>query len=384
MSRAHIAEGSVDADFQPVRDYLNGELAVDTDYAFQLVAYRGAELVIDLWGGPEMERDSIMVPFSVSKNAVAIALALLVQRGELELDETVARYWPEFAQQGKAAVTVRQLLSHQAGLSQPQPPLSNEEILDSHKGAQRLATQKPLWRPGATFGYHAVTIGTLASELVFRLTGLTIQEFYEREIRAPRNIDFYLGLPESEEARVLELLPMIAPSGVASAEPVFARSRGQLGAYTFGIGGSAEHLTLEEQRRVRRQERAVGIPAASGTASARGIASLFVESVHGLNREPLLTPETVDEFAQLQVVGVDRNIGIERSHGIVFQKPVSNLNFGSFAAFGHDGVAGALGFHDPSYDLSFGYTVRRMPYPGGADQRALHATTLVQDAIVGA
>src|SRR5699024_3622842 len=131
------------------------------DYSFQAAAYRDGELVLDVWGGPHLKADSLIVPWSVTKGTIGFSAALLVERGELDLDERVARYWPEFAAKGKQDVTVRQLLSHQAGLPEAQPRLTPQEQLDPHEGARRLAETRPYWRPGSAFGYHPGTIGNL-------------------------------------------------------------------------------------------------------------------------------------------------------------------------------------------------------------------------------
>ncbi len=133
----------------------------------------------DVWGGPYLEADSLMVPYSVSKNTIGLSIGLLVERGQLDLDARVADSWPEFAAHGKEAVTVRQLLSHQAGLPQTSPPLTSAELLDDHAAAARLADSWPYWHPGSAFGYHGITIGNLGAELVYRATGRTLHEFYE-------------------------------------------------------------------------------------------------------------------------------------------------------------------------------------------------------------
>jgi CubicO group peptidase (beta-lactamase class C family) len=365
----------IDATFAPVIEEL---LAAVGDDEIQVAAYVGSTQVIDFATGAEMKRDSLLIPYSVSKNAIAISIALLLERGQIDLDASVAEYWPEFSSGGKGSVSVRQLLSHQAGLPQAVPRLSNDEMGDTVRAASVLADQRPLWRPGAAFGYHAYSIGVLGSELVRRITGLTLAEFFEREIRAPRNLDFYLGLPQALEPRALDLLP--SPPFTAMSEAPFARFPGQLGRYTFGAATAP--ATENERRELQRRDRAQGHPAVGASVSARGIAALFAEAVVGLTAAPLLSPHTVDQMAQTQVVGIDEIIGIPRRYGIVFQKPAPNLVFGGFRAFGHDGAGGALGFHDPETGISFGYTVRRTPPPGGADPRALRIAQAMRSIVL--
>jgi len=369
-------KGSVAGGYEQIAETLEAELAADADYSFQLAVYRGDELVVDVHGGEGMTGDSLMIPFSVSKNSIAFSIALLVDRGLLDLDAPVAEYWPEFAAEGKQHVLVRELLSHQAGLPEALPALSDEEFADDRSGAARLAAQLPWWRPGAAFGYHGLTIGVLASELVRRVTGLGLQAFFEAEIRAPRSLDFYLGLPEAEESRVLELQPMIASTSASPGDIPFTRQPGQIGRQVFG--SIAQTRSGQEALAHARWQRAVGSPAAYSTVSARGIAGLFAEGVVGLTGPALISPHTLQLMAQPQVVGRDLVIGIDRSYGVVFQKPTDNLAFGGFRAFGHDGAGGALGFHDPQTGISFGYTVRRTPPPGGADARAITAAKQLQ------
>lgn len=215
--------GRADAGLEEVVDRLDRLLSADPDLSIQVAAYVDGQLALDAYGGPHLGRDSLIVPYSTSKNIIGVSVGLLVERGLLDLDATVASYWPEFGQAGKERVTVRQLLSHQAGLPEAQPRLSWDELLDHHKGAERLAATRPLWHPGSAFGYHGLTIGNLAAELVFRITGRTLHDFYEEEIRRPLGAAFYLGLPEGQglEERRVDVLPMIPPLG----EPRSRRAR---------------------------------------------------------------------------------------------------------------------------------------------------------------
>ncbi|WP_432483031.1 serine hydrolase domain-containing protein [Kineococcus esterisolvens] len=352
----------------------------DPEHSFQLAIYHHDELIVDLHAGEGMTPDSLMIPMSVSKNSLGFVVALLLDRGELDLDAPVSRYWPEFGVEGKAGILVRELLSHQAGLPEAQPPLTDDEYADLEAAAGRLVTQLPWWRPGATFGYHGLTIGVLGAELVRRVTGTTFHEVFEQEVRAPRGLDFYVGLPPELEDRVLETQPMRVPDG-AAAPPPFERSPGQVGREVFA--GLSVQRSEEEALARSRRSREIGNPAAFATVSARGIAGLFAECTVGLTGPALVSEQALARVAQLQVAGTDAVIGIERRYGVVFQKPSANLPFGSHRAFGHDGAGGGLGFHDPRTRISFGYSVRRTPFPGGADARALDVAYLVHAIVDG-
>jgi len=239
-----MIHGDVTPPFQPVADLLTDASAADPEHSFQLTIFRGAERVVDLHAGDGITAESLMVPFSVSKNSIAFSIALLVDRGELELDERVARYWPEFAAEGKHDVLVRELLSHQAGLVEARPRLTEAEYADPPTAAARLAAMLPWWRPGATFGYHGLTIGVLGAELVRRVTGQPFREFFESEFRAPRGIDFHVGTTPQLEERVVELLPMVAQAATSGAVP-FVRTPGQIGREVFA-GASAPQTAASQ------------------------------------------------------------------------------------------------------------------------------------------
>lgn len=359
--------GSADDRLGEIVERMEGWLAADDDLSFQAAAFVDGEPVLDAWGGPHLTEDSVIVPYSVTKNTIGLSIGLLVEREQLDLDERVAHYWPEFAAKGKAHVTVRELLSHQAGLPQATPALRWEELLDPHAAADRLAQTRPFWYPGSAFGYHGVTIGNLASELVFRVTGRTLHEFYEDEIRAPYDIDFYLGLPPHHDARRAQVLPMVQPADAATPNPPPPPLlRHVMTAPGPPIDAANDEISWR-----------FGHPAVSGTGSARGLARLFAAAVTGVDTTPaFLSADTVEIVGQQQVRGYDEVLGQpNRAHAIVFQKPSPTLAFGGPRAFGHDGAAGALACVDPDTGVAFAWTIARGPWPGGADPRAVTLAT---------
>lgn len=347
---------------EQVVERLDGYLAADPDLSFQAAAYHRGQPVLDVWGGPHLREDSVLVPFSVTKNTIGVVAGLLIERGQLDLDARVADYWPEFAAHGKQHVTVRQLLSHQAGLPQATPALTWAELFEPRLAAQRLADSVPFWFPGTAFGYHGVTIGTLASELVLRATGRTLHEIYEDEIRKPHGIDFFLGLPSEHEYRRATVLPMVPPAKI---EPSHFWSA--LGPVVWNTPGPARDLANDPD------SWRFGHPAVSGTGSARGLARLLAATVTGVEGgSPLLNETTVLTIGQQQVRGYDEVLGQpHRSHGIVFQKPTPSMAFGGPRAFGHDGAMGAFACVDPDTGVSFAWTIARGAWPGGGDPRAI-------------
>ena len=360
-------DGTVAAGFEPVRDLFARMSDADSGYGGQLAVIRRGEQVVDLVAGSGLAADSLTGIFSSSKGLSAIAIGLLIQRGDLDLDAPVIRYWPEFAANGKDAITVRQLLSHQSGLVGT-PDLTIDDIIDSEPAAQKLAAAAPLWRPGAMFGYHALTAGVFMEELARRITGGTLHELYEREVRAPRGIDAYLGLPEEQEPRYVPVVG--TPPRDLSAYADYVPD--DLSALSVtGVLADHDFAGFANERRVR----AAGVPAAGGVGSARGLAQAYAATI---GPDALLTPETVTRMTQVQVAGLDRVIGGERAFGIVFQRPTPVFRFGSYAAFGHDGVGGTLGFADPVHDIAFGYTRLPMHAPDGPEPYSVSLSAAVR------
>lgn len=340
------------------------------DAQAQLSVYVDGEQVIDV--ASNIDPDAMMTVYSVSKGLSALALAKLVDLHKLDLDQTVAHYWPEFGQSEKQNVTVRQMLSHQAGLPETDIPLTPEDLLDDHAAANRLAAQLPVWFPGKAHGYHGISIGPLMSELVFRITGQSIQQFYEAEIRAIAQADAYLGLPEELESRVVDLLPGLPPTNAQLEKygPLKNwRNPSPLNHHVFGGGLETEALIGPRARRF-------GLASAAGVASARGLAKVMQYALDNISAE------VFDRFAQMQAYGLDIVLDQPaRGYGVVFMKPTPTIPFGSHRAFGHDGAGGAMVLHDPVGKITLGYTLRQVEYPGGMDPRLQMVIDALNDAV---
>lgn len=371
--------GEVVSGLEPVRDLLCELAQEDPDYSAQLVAYVGGEKVVDLWAGPHQGPDTLTGVFSSTKGVSALTLARLVESGDLDLEAPVAEYWPEFGCQGKETVTVTQLLSHQAGVVGV-PGARIGKRYDSREIAAGLAAMRPLWRPGRAFGYHGTAIGPLMEELFRRVGGEELQECYAREVRDRYGVDFFIGLPESQEPRFAPLLPP-APAGADGVPPMPEHVPDDLGSVVFfGAGPRDPDGVIEPNLR---HLRGAGVASIGGVGSARGLARAYAAAVTGVDGEsPFLSPETVERLGVEQCFGPDRVLGgIEASYAVVFQKPHHTAPFASWRAIGHDGAAGALGYADPTYDLAFGYVRRRMTSPGGLDPRAVRLSTRLRSLL---
>ncbi|WP_372664274.1 serine hydrolase domain-containing protein [Amycolatopsis kentuckyensis] len=373
MSSEHI-QGTVADGFESVREEF-AAVAIDQggDYAAQLVAHVHGERVVDLWTGPELTADSLTGVFSSTKGAAHLVVALLVQDGVLDLDQRVSHYWPEFGAAGKAAITLRELLAHRAGVVGADEGFTAEELADDRVIAERLAPQRPYWRPGTAFGYHALVIGALTGEVVRRVTGRSIQEHYEERVRKPFELDFYLGLPEELEPRFLTTQPMLpTPEQLAELE---ARATGADS--ITGIAFNRNHPKAPELWDLPNIEvvRRLSPASVGGVASARGLAGMYVAATE------LLNVETAAEFAQIHSVGDDLSTRNHNAFGLGFAVVSDDYPVLGQAAFGHSGAAGSQAFADPRSGLAYGYNRRRFAFPGGAAPENVRLVSAVHQAV---
>jgi len=353
-------------DYASVADAFARLLADDPGFSAQLAVRVDGEPVLDLAGGSDLADDSLICLYSVSKGVLGICVARLIDAGELDPDAEVRSYWPEFAAAGKEHVTVRQLLSHQAGLPEVDGGLTPEEYWDDRLAAPRLAAQRPLWAPGTAFGYHAVTIGMLADELFRRIVGIDVPGYYESEVRAPRDLELYLGLPEELEPRVARVhLDLPAPAEVDGGGLAEVVARPLLGEPGFDAIAHS------------RRGHTAALPAANGIGSARGIAALYAGVLGDVGGPRLFSEATLGIVGQVQATGLDITTGDPGRYGILFQKPSPTRPFAGYRAIGHDGAAGSFGFADPEVGVAFGYVTNR-PAPVGGDRRADALAALVR------
>jgi CubicO group peptidase (beta-lactamase class C family) len=329
----------------------------DPNHRAQLAVYVNGAPVLDLAVGSGLDADRLHGVFSVSKGLSSLVFAKLVQDGMVDPAAPVATYWPEFAAAGKAAVTVEQLLSHQAGLPGPVGGLSMDDFLESRPAAAVLASLAPQWTPGVAFGYHALTFGTLIEELVLRITGRRVQELYEEWIRVPADADAWLGLPEEQEGRYVPV-PSVGGMGFVDPFGLSGLSMNSTAGFLDASGQrSYDLMQVPNLRRVRE----VGPAAVGGVATARGLARAYASAVTGLRGEdgslsaPLLSAETIAEVSRDRVFGLDRISGNLKAFGIGFMRPTPDRDFGSASAFGHDGANGTVTFADPTWGVAFAY-----------------------------
>jgi CubicO group peptidase (beta-lactamase class C family) len=365
MSQRIAVQGTVAEGFEAVREEFAAVVAEESDPGAQLAAYLDGRRVVDLWAGEGVSGDSLTCVFSSTKGAAHLVVALLVQDGVLDLEREVASYWPEFAAEGKGALTLRELLEHRSGLVGAVGGFSPEELADDRLIAERLAAQRPLWEPGTGYGYHALVIGALTGEVVRRVTGRSLQELFEQRIRAPYGLDLHLGLPEALEPRFLESRPMQPTPeqrALIEASPTDPQSVTGV-AFNLNATPPTDLVAYANSRTVR----ALGPASAGGVGNARGLAGMYAAAISAVDgRAPLLTPDTVAAFGRLRTPGTDLVTGDQNRYGLGFQALSARYPFLGPYAFGHAGAAGSQAFADPRSGVAYGYNRRRFAYPGGA------------------
>ena len=272
-----MVRGFVADRFSAVREAFEENLASGADVGASCCVTLEGETVVDIWGGfadeartRPWEKETIANVFSTTKTMTALTALLVADRGELDFDAPVARYWPEFAANGKERVKVSHLMSHSSGLSGMREPLTTEDLYDWEKVTSLLAAQAPLWEPGTASGYHVTTFGYLIGEVVRRITGKSLGAVFREEIAEPLGADFHIGLPASEDARVAEIIPWaLKPS---DARPQFS----EIQQITFMNMPFDVKTTLPT-----RAWRGAEIPAVNGHGNARSIAEIHSVLANG-------------------------------------------------------------------------------------------------------
>jgi CubicO group peptidase (beta-lactamase class C family) len=364
--REPAVHGHCDERFTAVRTALEENFRDRGELGAAVTVTVGGEVVVDLWGGwadaartRPWQRDTLVNVWSTTKGPTALCAHILADRGLLDLDAPVARYWPEFAAAGKDKILVRHLLSHRAGLSGLREPHSLQQLCDWELTTRRLAATEPWWEPGTQSGYHAFTYGFLVGEVVRRVSGLLPGAFLEREVTGPLGIDFRIGLPEQEAARAAELVHPPAASSSEQAARLSQLPPAALAALANPVVGASEANTAEW--------RAAEIPAANGHGTARAVAALYgIFAGRGAyDGHRILSPEAAERVREGQgscrdlVLGAGLGGDTEVALGLWLSGP-----HGSYGpnprAFGHDGFGGSCGLADPEAGVSLGYVMNRM------------------------
>ena len=381
--------GEVAPGFERVKDAFAANFEINGEVGAACSAYHRGEKVVDLWGGVADQEsgrpwaeDSMVVVASSTKGATAICANLLVQRGELDLDAPVALYWPEFAAAGKQDIPVRHLLCHQVGLPVLDKPLAIEEYLAWELPIKALAAQSPVWEPGTTHGYHAMTYGWLVGEVVRRISGRSLGTFFADEVAGPLSLDFWIGLPAREESRVSPMIEIDLED--PDIEPKGERAREMLAAATDTKSYLTREQTTTPLDMHAREFRAAELPAGNGITDARSLARMYASLIgDGVDGVRLFTDETVRRASTALSDGRDEVMGIHSRFGAGFYLYMEGSNMVQDGAFGHGGAGGSIGFADPKADIGFGYVMNKMQMVGDDDPRTVSLAQAVHESLNG-
>jgi CubicO group peptidase (beta-lactamase class C family) len=355
--------GSCEARFAGVRNALAQNFRAHGEVGAAVAITVDGRLVVDLWAGwvdrertRAWQRDTLVNVFSVGKGMAALSLLILVERGQVDLDAPVARYWPEFAARGKRDVTVRMLLCHRAGLPAIRRPLPDLAMYDWDLMTSALAEEEPWWEPGRQHGYHVNTFGFLIGEIVRRVSGESIGAFFQREIAAPLAADFHFGIGPEHDGRIADYLFADTPPQIVADDDDDER-RFLLGCVYMNPPGLSGPGTVNT-----RAWRAAEMPSTNGHANARAVARIYTALACGgtVDGIRLLRADTIAQAAAEASSGLDVVLRRPSRFGLGFQltQPASLLGPNP-RSFGHFGAGGSLGFADPDARLAFAYTMNQ-------------------------
>ena len=391
---SHGVEGHVSCGFEAVRHAFEENFTRRGELGGACSAYYHGEKVVDLWGGIRNKvtgepwaQDTMVVVHSATKGLAAMTLALAHSRGWIDYDERVATYWPEFAQQGKETITVRQLLGHQAGLFAFDEPVDRDVVADLDRLAMVMARHKPAWEPGTRLAYHALTLGFYEGELLRRIDPQhrTLGRFFQDEIATPLGEDVYLRLPE--EIPNSRLAVLAAPGRLAlllgfplrlTLEGMNPRSN----IHRALVVNPGTSIYLDEQRVYARN---FEVPSGNAVATARGIAHAYGVFASG-GRELKLRQDTLDLLAAPAVPPSHgfydecmKADGVEFSLG--FMKSCPAFRFGGASSYGSPGAGGAMGFADPETGIGYAYVTSQMGTALTGDPRDAALSTALYAAL---
>ena len=360
-----LIDGWCDPAFGLLRDEFTMNFAERGELGAAVCVFVRGAVVANLWGGRRdiagqqpWTADTLVNVFSVGKGLLAACVARLTGEGLIDPDAPVARYWPEFAAAGKAAVTVRQLMSHQAGIPAIRRDLAPASALDWSLMTQVLADEEPWWPPGSGHGYHVNTFGFAVGELMRRVTGMTPGTLLQRELAGPLKADVHIGLAASQHRRVADFIWEQAQTADASAPPMAAADAPMTErAYVNppGISGSGVVNTAAW--------RSAEVPSANAHATAAGVAGIYAALANGgqLGGHRVVDSSALAAASEEQVYGEDLVLRRPSRFGLGFQLTHQERPLGRGPrCFGHFGAGGSVGFCDPDAGLAVGYVTNQM------------------------
>ena len=361
--------GECDPQFSKVKETFEKLHQEDREIGSCFAVYKDGKPLVDLWGGFQdkdktkpWQKDNLVTVYSTTKGVAAFCIALAMEKGLLKYEEKVSTYWPEFANNGKEDITVGMLMSHQAGICSPETR-NVDDYYNQNLMAEKLAGMTPIWEPGTASGYHSMTFGWLTSELILRVTGKSLGTYFREEVGDQHEIDFFIGLPESEDHRVAELVPFDIVRNENSDQQKIELTEAQK-----SQRNSAGTLDIQNTKAWRQAE----IPSANGQGNAGGLAKFYSLIAPENNSLKLLKDDTVNQMTTMQIEGRDLVLAVQVRWGVGFILNKHKVIYGPVeSAFGHSGYGGSCAFGDPENKIGISYVMNRMLDNFNADGRSI-------------
>jgi len=349
-------QGRCDERFAGVRAAFEANFASGADVGASVVITLDGEAVVDLWGGAADAAgtrpwtcDTIASVASTTKTATALSALLLADRGELDVDAPVARYWPEFAAGGKADVLVRHCLGHTAGLPGWDAPMTMDDLYDWEKSTSLLAAQAPWWEPGTASGYHAITQGYLVGEVVRRITGQSLGTFFAREIAGPLDADFHIGVQPKDDHRIAASIPPATPETPAG-------DADSIGMRMY------DNPPIPRERWGEEAWLRAEIPAGNGFANARGVARINTLLSCGgeAGGKRLMSRQGAERVFHQQSNGPDKVFLAPVRWGLGFALDLMGMSFGGHKVCFWGGSGGSLIVNDVTARMTLAYVMNKL------------------------
>ena len=371
--------GECDPQFSKVKETFEKLYQEDREIGSCFAVYKDGNPLVNLWGGFQdkdktkpWQKDNLVTVYSTTKGVAAFCIALAMEKGLLKYEEKVSTYWPEFSSNGKEDITIGMLMSHQAGICSPETR-NVEDYYNQSLMAEKLAGMTPIWEPGTASGYHSMTFGWLTSELILRVTGKSLGTFFREEVGDQHEIDFFIGLPESEDHRVAELVPFDIVRSENSEQQQVELTDAQK-----SQRNSAGTLDIQNTKAWRQAE----IPSANGQGNAGGLAKLYSLIVPEDNSLKLLKDDTVNQMTTMQIEGRDLVLAVQVRWGVGFILNKHKIIYGPVErAFGHSGYGGSCAFGDPENKIGVSYVMNRMLDNFNADGRSVELINATYDCL---
>lgn len=364
--------GSVAAGFEPVQEAFAANFEQHGEVGAACCIHLHGRRVVDLWGGvaepggsQPYTADTLQMVWSTTKGVVAMAAHVLAQDGKLDFDAPVTDYWPEFGAEGKGGIPVRWLFCHKSGLAAIDRPLGLADVLAWTPCVDALAAQRPLWEPGTAHGYHTWTYGWLAGEVIRRVAGVSVGKFVAERIAKPLEAEFWIGLPESLNARVAPVIPPLPPAPGTPPDPYTVLVSDPSSLTHRAWANPSVPATAYNEYPFRGAE----VPAGNGIGTARALSRLYAACIGEVDGVRLLDEDTLERATKTQVRGEDLVQGYESAFGTGFQLSFPFRPMAGLGSFGHYGSGGSVGFAHNDLGISFGYVMNQMRPVYGQDPR---------------